>query len=505
MIKFFGIVLFMTVTTLVQANNRDSTGIARFFFPINTIGESVVKGTQAAMLYAHERSLTKMAVSAKYRDESHAFMPQLGRGEKKGVFSVDSYIKLNKRSAVWGNVEYTNGKIKDVCWNSTSDYLQLYPYILADSVGGNLSAEQYIFSGGYAVQRGGFAFGIKGHYRALHEYRNTDPRTRGIVSDFNAALSGGVRINGYLLGVNIGGRIYKQFLDVAFYNENGANTSEMQFTGLGSHYERFSGAGNYSSNRYKGNEYSATISITPCKYQGWYVNTGYGSFRVRRHLPTQNMVPLTSLHIEKLFGNVAYKKRNERTIWGMEASVVYERRTGTENIIDNGAGNVNKILGSLKMYKNENITAKIEEKVLINRHNYNVWFEAAASYYDFKAKYLFPNKELQFGAIVPQAEAGYVHYYNIWSFEFALRMAYSININGYIDIPEQHIDTKIRASFVKMYDRLSDSCFMFEPKLKLQREVTPKTAVFFAIKYGRFIYGCMDYANLLTTSLGVCF
>lgn len=217
------------------------------------------------------------------------------------------------------------------------------------------------------------------------------------------------------------------------------------------------------------------------------------------------MVPLTSLHIEKLFGNVAYKKRNERTIWGMEASVVYERRTGTENIIDNGAGNVNKILGSLKMYKNENITAKIEEKVLINRQNYNVWFEAAASYYDFKAKYLFPNKELQFGAIVPQAEAGYVHYYNIWSFEFALRMAYSININGYIDIPEQHIDTKIRASFVKMYDRLSDSCFMFEPKLKLQREITPKTAVFFAIKYGRFIYGCMDYANLLTTSLGVCF
>ena len=78
-------------------------------------------------------------------------------------------------------------------------------------------------------------------------------------------------------------------------------------------------------------------------------------------------------------GNNTDSKRNERTIWGMEASVVYERRTGTENIIDNGAGNVNKILGSLKMYKNENITAKIEEKVLINRQNYNVWFEAAAS------------------------------------------------------------------------------------------------------------------------------
>ncbi len=503
--RFLGIVFFMALATLAQAVVKDSIGVTRFYLPTDNIGESVVKGTQSAMLYAYNRSFTQIALTTKYRDESRALIPQLGSGETKGVFSADSYIRLNKKTALWGNVEYFNGAVKSVRWNSTSDYLQLYPYIMADSVGGNLSTEQYLFSGGYAGESGRFTFGIMGRYRALHEYRTTDPRPRGVVSDFNVAVSGGICIGDYLIGLNIGGRIYKQFLNIAFYNESGANTSELHFTGIGSHYERFGGAGDYTSARYKGGEYSATVSVTPRNYMGWYANAGYGIFGVKYYLPNQNMVQLTYLKVARLFGNVAYKKLHGAAEWGVEASAVYEKRTGTENIIDNGAGNVHEILGSLKMYENEKITAKIRGKAIFNGKNGRVWVELGAGYRNVKSEYLFPGKELRFAMVVPHAEAGYMRHFNLYSCEFAMRVAYSTNIEGNIDIPEQHTDARIRASFIGLYDRLTDSCIAIEPKVRIQREIASNRVVYLMVRYGRFIYGCNEWANMLTASFGVCF
>lgn len=143
--RFLGIVFFMALATLAHAVVKDSIGVTRFYLPTDNVGESVVKGTQSAMLYAYNRSFTQIALTAKYRDESRALIPQLGRGETKGVFSADSYIRLNKKTALWGNVEYSNGEVKSVCWNSASDYVQLYPYIIADSVGGT-SLRSNIFS-----------------------------------------------------------------------------------------------------------------------------------------------------------------------------------------------------------------------------------------------------------------------------------------------------------------------------------------------------------------------
>jgi len=503
--RFLGIVFFMALATLAHAVVKDSIGVTRFYLPTDNVGESVVKGTQSAMLYAYNRSFTQIALTAKYRDESRALIPQLGRGETKGVFSADSYIRLNKKTALWGNVEYSNGEVKSVCWNSASDYVQLYPYIIADSVGGNLSTEQYLFSGGYARESGRFTFGIMGRYRALHEYRTTDPRPRAVVSDFNAAVSGGICMGNYLMGVNVGGRIYKQFLNVVFYNEAGANTSEFHFTGLGSHYERFGGVGEYASARYKGGEYSATVSVTPRNNMGWYANAGYSSFGVNYYLPNQNMVQLTHLRVERLFGNVAYKRLHGAAEWGVEAGAVYEKRSGTENIIDNGAGNVHEILGSLKMYENENITAKVRGKAIFNRKNGRSWLNMGAGYRNLKAEYLFPSRELRFATVVPHAEAGYMRYFNLYSCEFAMRVAYSINVGGRINIPEQHTDTKIRASFIELYDRLTDSCIAIEPKVKIQREITSNRALYLMVRYGRFIYGCNEWANMLTASFGVCF
>ena len=506
MMRFLGIVLFVTVACMVKAAGTDSTSVMKrvdlFSSPTNNLGKSVVKGTQAAMLYAHVNSITRIAVSADYRDESEAFLPQLGSGEMKGAFSADSYIKLNKKAAVWGNVEYIK---KNICWNSTADYMLLYPYILADSIGGKLSIEQYLFSGGCAVRKGSFTFGVMGGYRALHEHRKVDPRPRNIVSDFNVAVSAGVDIGDYMIGINAGGKIYKQFQDVAFYNENGANTSELHFTGLGTHYARYDGAGNYTATRYKGREYSVSLSLVPRNRAGWYSGAGYASFRVKRYLPSQNMVPLTSLCVERLYGNIAYKDLSGRIEWGIEAKGGYELRNGTENIIDNGAGNVNEVLGSLDMYKNRVVRAEIVGKALFKGEMYRIYCGTGAGFYRFKSEYAFPGRDMEVGAVTPNAEVGYIGYCKGWRYEFAVYGAYGINVNGSVNIPVEYTDARIYDSLMEMYDRLTDSCLRIMPMFKVMRKISNKTAAFLQIKYGRLMYGCGENTDSLIASVGLCF
>lgn len=509
MMRFCWILLFMVVASMLNAAGTDSTSVIKrvdlFSSPTNNLGESVVKGTQAAMLYAHDISLTKIAVSADYRGESKAFLPQLGSGEMKGVFSVDSYIKLNKKAVVWGNVEYYNGIKKNVCWNSTADFLMLYPYILADSIGGKLSVEQYLFSGGYAVKKGRFSFGVMGRYRALHEYRKVDPRPRNIVSDFNIALSAGVDAGNYMVGINAGGKIYKQFQDVAFYNENGANTSELHFTGLGTHYARYDGAGDYTATRYKGREYSAALSLVPHANSGLYAGIGYTSFRVKRYLPSQNMVPLTSLYVENLYGNIAYKDLSGRVEWGIEAKGGYEWRNGAENIIDNGAGNVNEVLGVLDMYKNRVARAEIGGKVMFKGERYRLYCGAGAGFCSFKAEYVYPGREMKVGTFTPNAEAGYIGYCNGWSYEFSVYGAYGINAEGSVNIPLKYTDVRIYDSLMELYDRLTDSCLHIVPKVRVMREISNRTAVFLQVRYGRLMYGCGENADSVIASVGLFF
>ena len=77
---------------------------------------------------------------------------QKGSGHDYGKFMARSFRRLSGKNSVWGHAGYRRGTIYDVRWNSTSDYDIIYPYVTADSLGGNLTSEEYTAGGGY----GGF-------------------------------------------------------------------------------------------------------------------------------------------------------------------------------------------------------------------------------------------------------------------------------------------------------------------------------------------------------------
>ena len=116
---------------------------------------------------------------------------------------LSSWIKLSDRTRLWGNARYTTGKETGVVWNETADFELLYPYVMADSFGGDLSLQEYAFTGGYSGRAGKFTWGIEGSYRAALEYRNRDPRPKNIVSDLDFAGGGSVRLGKYVVGISV--------------------------------------------------------------------------------------------------------------------------------------------------------------------------------------------------------------------------------------------------------------------------------------------------------------
>ena len=59
-------------------------------------------------------------------------------------------------------------------WNSTADFLLLYPYVMADTLGGDPTFERYAFKAGASVWKK-MKIGAEACFRAEHEYRTTGP------------------------------------------------------------------------------------------------------------------------------------------------------------------------------------------------------------------------------------------------------------------------------------------------------------------------------------------
>ena len=189
---------------------------------------------------AYRTTFSQLYLQADWQHQSLAFIPEKGDGYLLPAAHVDTYLRLNDHSTAWGHASYMNGQQRHIRWNSTSDYDLLEPYILADTVGGDTQHERYVFEGGYATQLNRWLLGAEMLFRADHEYRDIDPRMRGIANELILRLGASRQWCHYHWAFGFEGSVYKQRNTVEFYRELGV-VPEYQMTGLGTDYARFSG------------------------------------------------------------------------------------------------------------------------------------------------------------------------------------------------------------------------------------------------------------------------
>lgn len=286
---------------------------------------------------------------------SRASLPQkLEDGDKTTVVGghVDAFLR-KKKVSLWGTAHYTNGKAYHIRNSETTDFDLLYPYVMADTIGGGVSyKETYDFMGGFAHRKNRWTVGVEGRYTARLEYRTVDPRPKNLTGylQVKAGIGRSELFNGtYEGGLSAGFRRYKQTNTLEFYNETSRPTV-YHLTGLGMDYYRFRGS--YTSTYYKGQGWDVTMELRPIAPQsGVYAALNYSSLSIENIISDLNELPLTKLVLRHQGFETGYLYKGQTYAWGVKLTEAYNERRGIENIFGSAQDNIYPQIASGLQYK----------------------------------------------------------------------------------------------------------------------------------------------------------
>ncbi|MCM1109784.1 MAG: hypothetical protein NC336_01100 [Clostridium sp.] len=276
--------------------------------------------------------------------------PQQGSGGLTWGLDAATYMK-HRSSTLRGAAGYTSGRSHDIRWNESADADLIYPYLSADSIGGDLRSESYSFMGSYADHRGRWGWGGQLSYDAGQHYRAVDPRPRNVTSRLDLTVGGAFRFAGnYMAGLSVDYRKYKQTNSIAFYSEMG-KAKVYHLTGLGTHYARFAGA---ADNAYfNGHRAGGAIQLYPTGGNGAFLSVSLRRFSFEKILTGLNNLPLAEVAENQLSAEAGWQRRGNRLSWGAKGYFRSSRRNGTENLFGDGTASVYPQIGSLEMFRDD--------------------------------------------------------------------------------------------------------------------------------------------------------
>ena len=336
----------------------------------------------------HRHSLSQ--VVAKFAHSKQSASLDVQQGDKQQVWSFDasSYVH-HGNGTLWGRAYYDNGGIYHMNWNETSDRQLVYPYLLADSVGGHrMNVERYSFMGGYAHNTGRLLLGASLGYTAGLYYRNVDPRPRNVTAnlDVDAGIGWLAPRGQYVIAAALRFKKYKQTNDVTFYSELG-NEKLYHLTGFANSYTRFDGTG-YST-YYKGYRWGAVLNVHPTTGRGLSAAVELSRFNFEKILTAYNKLPLAQAKHNEVRAELAWLARR----WQVKAHVHASRRVGTENVFGDPAASVYRQIGALDMFFENRFgagLAAVWEPQLDGDGKWNLGVQPSLGYEHCNAIYLDP-------------------------------------------------------------------------------------------------------------------
>lgn len=362
----------------------------------NSFGETffdLLYRNPAEKYYQHALTLTEANAIVEYSAEDQPILLQEGDGLIRGSFDVDSYIVLKNRK-LWGQAYYRNGVKRNVVWNETSDYDWVYPYVLGDSVGGDLRCEEYYFAGGYAREYARVTWGGTLDYRAAVEFRNIDPRPKNVVGELNASLGITLRTAAhYGVGLSVFATKYKQSNDIKFYSELG-QSKVYHFTGMGMDYTRFSGSNN--SAYYKGKSFGGNINLSSRRQSGFSGTVSYRHYSCEKIISSLNELPMASIREHAGNFEVGYRSLQKSRTWGIKGVGTFSRRKGRENLFDDAVNGIYPKIGEVEQYHNTilrtGMAAMYEAEIA---GGYRVALSPELAYRRHRTSYAYPSRSLE--------------------------------------------------------------------------------------------------------------
>ncbi len=284
-----------------------------------------------------DSSFSSLAVGYEENRSDSQYLMQTGAGERFAEFEALSYVRLDNRSCAWGEARYRNGLQFDVKWNENADYERVFPYVTADTIGGNLNYESYYFKGGYGIQLNRFSVGVQMAYSSALHYRQTDPRPKDNSVNINATVGGSCKMTArYSLGVHVFAERYTQNQTIAFLDPLGS-VPVYHMSGLGMHYVRF--AGTRTEAAYKGRSYRGGITLKRLGETGVDAGLQVENYKLQKQLPSLSNAPINDVDQMKYEMAIVWKLRRVQ----LQLDGSYSVRSGSERIYDDGTTNWHEI------------------------------------------------------------------------------------------------------------------------------------------------------------------
>ena len=281
---------------------------------------------------ARKYSITTFRLVAETADTPYE-LQQKGKGKNYWGAETHTSQTLNHKTLVWGAASYNQGRNKKVVWNENADYDKIYPYVAADSVGGDMKLENYVFSGGYARKFNSYTIGITGKYSAGLSYRDVDPRPKNTTANLSLAL--GVNklvMQKFRIGAYLEAEKYTQKHYLSFFSTQGF---PMVYTmsGMGNYNELLSGK--IREAYYEGWSYGGGIQIFEEHHRNWYLNVGIRKTKLDKYLTAYTDLNASNIDEQKLNFSLGKFFSSGKIYWGLMADGSTMERRGTENLFLN--------------------------------------------------------------------------------------------------------------------------------------------------------------------------
>ena len=294
--------------------------------------------------YRYQSSLSTLSLQGKVDEMYQYAVAQEGDGWKGFKIGAESFVLLSHNARMWGKAYYENGRRENVLWNESSDFDIVYPYVAADTIGGDMKASTYFFNGGYAKAYKRWTFGGEFSYRALMEFRDKDPRPKNTIADLQGRLGAAYNLHErYAIGLTADAQKYKQNGSIQYYNELGVSKT-FHLQGLGVSFVRFDGTN--TTVNYQGNQWGVALTLLPTSAKGgFFASVAFHRDFKEKILPNSNDLTLNDLHESLWRADWGWTSNAERkNVFGLKGLVDVRQRDGSEFLYGDASGNVYPVI-----------------------------------------------------------------------------------------------------------------------------------------------------------------
>lgn len=168
-----------------------------------------------------------------------------------------------------GYAGYMRGTKENTAWSDVANAPEFYPYLVADSTGGDYRYERYLLGGTLQLQYLKSRWAMRIDYDGSVHWRRTDPRPKNTVS--NLALTGGYMYESGIgwLGASLSYADRKQHVSISIEEDKRKDMFYL-LTGMGLFDHRYSTVESNFSRYYRGQSVRSEITYFRNMNRGWY-------------------------------------------------------------------------------------------------------------------------------------------------------------------------------------------------------------------------------------------